>query len=481
MRWSVFAWGLVGLAGAASVSASEGFATLFTAAEFGERRARVMDEIGEGVAVVQGSTEWSGFRRFRQNAQFYYLTGVEVPRAVVVIDGKQRTTTLYLTPPAPPPPGSSAGIDPPGTMRPDAATAKLTGVEKVADRAEVMSVLATLAREGRTFFAPFRSESRSGSPEVSTSLERANALDPLDGRPSREMALVQKLSALSARPTQDLDPIVDRMRLIKSPAEVAVLREAARISQLGLMEAMRTSRPGVYEYEIVAAAEYEFRYHNAFGPGYFPVCATGVNGHWGHYHTAQSQLGPSEFVLFDYGPDYQYYLSDITRMWPSNGKFTARQREMYAVYLELYQALESSLRPRATPAEIIRDAADKMDRVLARFEFRDPKIRSAASAFVEHFRKDKFPGHGIGMEIHDPPVPYREPTVVWEALQPGMVITIEPIMRLPEERIMLRLEDIYVITETGFDKLSTLAPVEPAAIERLMSEQGATRGHRSLH
>jgi Xaa-Pro aminopeptidase len=271
------------------------------------------------------------------------------------------------------------------------------------------------------------------------------------------------------------------MRLIKSPAEVAVLREAARISQLGLMEAMRTSRPGVYEYEIVAAAEYEFRYHNAFGPGYFPICASGENGHWGHYHTVQSQLGPSEFVLFDYGPDYQYYLSDLTRMWPSNGKFTSRQLEMYSIYLRFYRALESSLGPGRKPADVIREAAEKMDRVLADFTFRDPKIRLAASAFVEHFRKDKFPGHGIGLEIHDPPVPYREPTVVWETLQPGMVITIEPIMRIPDERIMLRLEDIYVITDTGFDKLSTLAPVEPAAIERLMREQGPTRAHARDH
>lgn len=460
----------------AVVFAGRASSASFEPAEFAARRAAVMRELGDAVAVVHGSAEWSGFRTFRQNAQFYYLTGVEVPRAVLIIDGQAHTSTLFLPPP---PPGPPSGIDPP-ELYPGEQAVRATGIETVLDRNSVLPVLVELGKQGRSFYAPFRSESRTaGSPEVSTKFERQNATDPLDGRPSREAALVARLNALSARQTQDLDPILDRLRLVKSPAELQVLREAARLAQLGLMEAMRSARPGLYEHQLAAAAQFEVLYHNAAGPGYFPLASTGTNTQWGHYHAGQSPLGPSELVSFDFGPDYQNYVADITRMFPSNGKFTPRQHEMYGIYLALYKALEASVRPGVTPHEIVQAAAVKMDAVVAAFSFSDGKIRKAAQDFVAEFRAGKFPGHGVGLEVHEPPVPYREPPVLWEKLVPGMVITLEPAMRIADEHTRLRLEDEYLITADGCEKLSVLAPEEPGEVEKLMREQGVARRHRN--
>lgn len=456
----------------------EGFTEVFTPAEFRARRAKVMEQIGAGVAIVHGAEDWSGFRTFRQNAQFFYLTGVEVPRALLIIDGRAHASTLFL-PAAPPPRNARYAVDP-FTLYADSSVQQLTGIENVNDRDAVMGVLADLVKQHRQFYAPFRSESRtSGSPELSKGFDRANVTDPLDGHLSREAMLVSRLNAFTGAPTLDLDPILDRLRLIKSPAEIAVMREAARISQLAIMEVMRSARPGVYEYQLAAAAEYEFRYHHAAGAGYFPVIATGTNAYWGHYHFGQSKLGPSELVLIDYGPDYQNYLADLTRMFPSNGKFTRRQREMYVTYLRLFKALEMSVKPGLTPRAILQDAAVAMRRVLDDSRFTDSKIKAAAEEFVARLPVAAFPGHGIGLEIHDPVAAYvdRDDLALDEVLKPGMVLTIEPIMTIPDEKAFLRLEDELLVTADGWENLSTLAPIEPEAIERLMQERGIAEHH----
>ncbi len=440
----------------------QGFTDAFTPAEFAARRAKVMTQIGDGIAVIQGSAEYPAYLAFRQNAQFFYLTGVEAPRAVLVIDGKRHTSTLIL--PATYRLASSEG---PMLVANDDAR-RITGIEQVVAKDSVIPLLTKLAAEGRPFFAPFRSESRNaGAKEQSTGFDRANAADPLDGRPSREKVLVDKLAALSGKPTQDLDPILDGLRMIKSPAEVAAMREAARIAQMGLMEAMRSAHPGMYEYQLAAVADYEFRNANAQGPAYFALASTGTNAAWPHYHATSGKLGPSEMVLFDYAPDYKYYQSDVTREFPSNGKFTPRQREMYTIYLRLFQAIEQSMKSGVAPRDISKAAAVKMDTIMAHFTFTDPKIKDAAQRMVESYRNPRGNalGHTVGMETHDVSAPF-------DVLLPGMAFALEPALTIPDERVYIRIENVYLVTATGVENLSAMAPVEPDAIERLMKEVG---------
>ena len=255
------------------------------------------------------------------------------------------------------------------------------------------------------------------------------------------------------------------MRFIKSPREIAVIREVTRITGLGIMEAMREAAPGRHEYELFAAAEYVFRKHGAQGAAYFPLSATGRNTALSHYHRGTATLADGDLVQFDYAPDWNYYVSDVTRVFPANGRFTPWQREWYTIYLRLYQALMTSIRPHLPVRDVIATAVVKMDAIMAASTFTDPRIKDAATRFVERYRTSTASslGHSIGIEVHD--VGRGGPT-----LQPGQMFTIEPAMQIPELGLGMRLEDALVITETGYENLSAFVPIEIDAIERLMKE-----------
>jgi Xaa-Pro aminopeptidase len=444
------------------------FTDAFPKEEFAQRRARVMAQAGDAVVLIQGAIE-SGYVKFRQNNQFFYLTGVEVPRAILAMDGRTKETTLYL-------PARNERMErSEGPMlSPGAEAAGLTGISRILPREEFAKFVASLASDSRVIYMPHRMEALgAGTPETSRSIAQGNIDDPWDGRPSREAAFIAKIKEQAPRSEiRDLDPILDKLRQIKSAREIAVIREATRIAGLAIMEVMRSSQAGQYEYELEAVADFMFKQHNAQGIGYFALVATGTNAFWPHYHASQGQLKENDMVLFDYAPDYKYYTSDVTRMFPASGRFTPRHREIYTIYLRLYQALMSSIRPGSVP-EILKDVVAKMDAVMARFTFTDPKIKDAATRFVDSYRSrldgraapGRGLGHMVGMEVHDVTAPFV-------TLEPGMIFTIEPALTIPDERIYVRLEDVILITEEGYENLSGFLPMEPEAIERLMAEPG---------
>ncbi|MGH9329513.1 MAG: aminopeptidase P N-terminal domain-containing protein [Vicinamibacterales bacterium] len=453
----------------AAPSARPLFTDAFPAEEFAARRARVMAQIGDGVAILQGAAERPGYLKFRQSNQFFYLTGVEVPRALAIIDGRTKTTTLFLPMRDERMERSEGPVLVPGS---DAET--LTGITKVVARDQFADALASIAPEGRTLYLPHRPEALGAATPGNVKAHAEKTLaDPWDGRPSREAAFIDhvkgKVGGVAGRPAtiQDLDPILDAMRLVKSPREIAIVRESSRIAGLAIMETMRSARPGMHEYELEAIGDYFFKKHNAQGVAYFGLVAAGKNAAWPHYHAAQSQIRDGDLVLYDYAPDFKYYTSDVTRMFPVNGRFTAEQREMYTIYLKLYQALMTSIRPNVEPAAVLRNALRKMEQVMASFDFRTPKIKAAAERFVNGFRNaDRNSlGHWIGMEVHDVTAPY-------DALKPGMMFTIEPALTIPDERVYVRLEDAILITADGYENMSGFVAVEPDAIERLMAEEG---------
>lgn len=452
--------------------AQPAISNIFPPEEFAARRTRVMQQIGDGVAILQGTTERPGEQPLRQSNQFYYLCGVVEPRAILVLDGKIKRSTLYLYG------GAERRARMFGSaMIPGAEAAKVTGLDTVLAREELAKALESFAREGRTLYTPFRPEVL-GNASLSDVIAHAKATkdDPWDGRPSREEAFIQKLKSLAPEiSVQNLDPILDNMRAFKSPREIAIIREATRITGEGIMEAMRDARPGLFEYELQADAEFVFKKHGSQGAAYFALIATGQNTLYSHYHQNTSKLQDGELVQFDYAPDYKYYVSDVTRVFPANGKFTPRQRELYTIYLHLYRALMTSIKVHVAPSSIIKDAVGKMDAVMANFKFTDPKIKEAAARFVERYRASTSNslGHTIGMEVHD----VRLPT---QTLEPGQVFTIEPAMTIPDEHIGIRLEDVILMTETGYENLSAFVPVEIVDIERLMAEPGLSETQRNL-
>jgi Xaa-Pro aminopeptidase len=453
---------------ALTATASGRQAPLFTDAfppeEFAARRAKVLAEIGDAVAVLQGATEYPAYVAFRQNNQFFYLTGVEVPRALALLDGRTGTTTLFVQPRN----ERLEQFEGPVLVPGDEA-ARLTGITSVRARDDFAAAFAAAAQGGRTVYTPLRAESLgAGTPSAASDHAQATAADPWDGRPSRETQFVARLKAHAPGiEVRDLDPILDRLRLIKTPREIALLREATRLSGLGLMEGIRNAHPGMREHEISAIADYVFARGGSQGIAYFPLVATATNAYWPHYHAGTGELKAGDLVLFDYAPDYKYYSADVTRMFPASGTFSPPQRELYTIYLRLYQALMTSIRPNAAPRDIIRDAVVKMDAIVTQFAFASDKHRLAAQAFVDRFRGNtgNTLGHTVGMEVHD----VYPPT---DVLKPGMVFTIEPALTIDEDRTYIRLEDMILVTDSGYENLSAFAPVEPDAIERLMAEVG---------
>jgi Xaa-Pro aminopeptidase len=454
---------------------------IFPPEEYADRRAKVIAQIGDAVAIVLGTTEPAGEMPFRQNSQFFYLTGVTEPRAAVIIDGRARKTTVFLQPKDDRRDTSMFGP----ALAPAPDTAKQLGVDDVQPASEFSAAIDALIQDHRTVYAPFAAEvlgsQSQGDP---TRLWNANKRDPFDGRDSREATFVEKLreqanaAASASQPApeiKNLDPIVNALRAVKSPREIAIIREATRIAGLGIMEAMRDAKPGMYEYELQADAEFVFKKSGALGASYFALIATGENTYYTHYNRNTSVLKAGDLVQFDYAPDYKYYQSDVTRVFPANGTFTPRQREFYGIYLKLYQALMTSIEVHKTPAQVIANAVKKMDTILSSYQFTDDRIRNAATKFVESFRSRpdaRSLGHNVGLEVHDVGG-LQAPT-----LEPGRIFTIEPMMRIEEEHIAIRLEDMILITETGYENLSQFVPIDIPDIEKLMTEPGLSEALR---
>ena len=278
--------------------------------EFAERRAKLFDKIGDGVAIIQGTAETGNAKKFRQNNQFYYLTGVEVPRAILIMDGKTKRSTLFL-----PPRNERAERSEGPILTPGPEAVQLTGIEAVEVRDAFEAALKGVAAAPRTAYMPARPEVLGGaSVSDPRGLWNASAADPWDGGKSRETRFIDKVRAAApSLDVKDLDPLIDALRFVKSPREIALIRESTRIAGVAMMEAMRSARPGMYEYEIEAIGDYIFKVHNAQGVAYFALVAAGKNSHYPHYHSAQTQTKDGDLILFDYAPDYKYYASDVTR------------------------------------------------------------------------------------------------------------------------------------------------------------------------
>jgi len=442
------------------------FTDAFTPAEFAARRARVMATIGDGVAIVSGAIEQPNWEKFKQNKAFFYLCGIEVPRAILIIDGRTKTATAFIPARTPAMDRSEGPV-----LAAGEEAKRLTGLDAVLDRAEFDNAIKKISAERRNIYMPFREESVGAvATDRVRAHERAMSEDPWDGRKSKEAVFRDKVQAAAVgSEVVDLDPVLDRMRLVKSPGEVQLIREATRIASLGIAEGIRAAEVGMYEYEVEAIADYIFKRNNAMGIGYFALVASGKNAAWPHYHQAQARLENGDLVLFDYAPEFKYYTSDVTRMFPANGKFSPRQREMYGIYVKLYQALMSSIGPGPADARL-KVAYTKMAEILKTFPFKDEKVRAAATAFAARYeRGGRSFGHGVGLEVHDVGGGFDGD------YKPGMVFTIEPALTIGDESIYIRLEDVILITATGYENLSGMLPMEPDAIEKLMTEPSVVR------
>jgi Xaa-Pro aminopeptidase len=458
-----------------TIKAQVGFSPFrqdFPPEEFAARRAKVFDSIGaSAIALVQGAPSPAGYTRFRQSNEFYYLCGIEVPHAYVLLDGSAKRTILYL-------PHRNSGRERGEGKLLSAEDVdevkKLSGVDDVFGIDLLGEHLARYARgiSVRTLFTPFSpAEGTAMSRDLAVRVIGDYAADPFDGRGSREGEFIQLIRTRFPQfAINDLTPTIDQLRLIKSQREITMLEKATRLSGLGLMEAMRSTVPDIYEYELDAVAKYVFYLGGAQGDAYFSLIASGQNAFWPHYNAGQRKMLDGDFLLMDYAPDVGYYMADVTRMWPVNGKFSPWQRELYGFYLTCYRAILNHIRPGVTAQVIKQEAVRDMENALASTKFSKPEYERASREFVTSYKQSATNprtalGHWVGMATHDDGTDSGP-------LRAGMVFTIEPALVVPEEKIYVRLEDMIVITDSGARILSDFVPMDIPGIEKVMQEDG---------
>jgi Xaa-Pro aminopeptidase len=480
MKATPIVWAMMGLLAVSSTARAQYYQTDFPAEEFRSRHARLFEAIGPAaVAVVQGMPQTEGFTLPRQHNTFYYLCGIETPGAYLLLDGRAKKVTIYLPKRNPRLEAAEGRVlsaeDADLVMRISGVDQVLAVDQMVGTNWPLVAAAAPTPGGGNRTppaaifaeFSPAENQGQSRGELVAAETARAN--DPWDGAVSRQRRFVELLSARHPRvEIRNLNPVLDEMRSTKSPREIAMIRRASQIAGLGLMEAMRSTEPGVREYQLDAAARYVFLVNDARLEGYRSITASGTeNINNMHYFRNTSTLEDGALVLMDFAPDYRYYTSDIGRVWPVNGKYTAQQRELLQFVLEFHKAVLSRIRPGVTSQQIHDEAKKAMEAVFARTKFSKPVYEQAARRLVE--TGGGVFSHTVGMAVHDVGGYRGGP------LQPGQVFSVDPQLRVPEENLYLRFEDTVVVTETGVENFTDFIPMELDDMARMVLEKGVVQ------
>jgi len=454
MRWNrrslACAAGLLLLAGRLSAAGP------FEAKEYAARRARLMDKIGDSAAVFLGASTPASDQDFRQGHDFVYLTGVQVPDACLVVDGLRKESVLFFT-------MSETQAESEGIPRELVRDPRgVTGIERVLPAEQFGPFLASLCQRTKTLYTMFKPEELGpeSSNEKFNILQRTMTLSPWDGRLTRELQFVKQLrDKFPQVEIRDCSPAVWDLREIKSPAELDILRRAARIGVKAHRTLIQSTRPGVGEKALSSVFEFVCGLEGAAGQAYSPIIMSGKNHAYGHYHAYSRVLKAGDFVILDAGPDYADYHVDISTSFPASGSFSARQRELYEVALAVHDTCLANYRPGVS----FKQVGEKVAAML-----KEKGLDAYAKDFAGIVRYGGY-NHMIGLATHDVAGRFDGPD---EILVPGLVFACDiQLFRLDEE-IGIRVEDTVAITESGCENLSLGVPRTVAAIEALMTTDG---------
>ncbi len=425
-------------------------ASMFTKEEYAARRARLMEKIPGGVAIILGAKSLGSNYEYYQNNDFMYFTGVEIPDAILVIDGMRRESVLFST--ITERGARSEGISLDYVRKPR----QVTGIERVYPREHISTYLSRLGDMSQIFYTSFKPEElmRECSQEKLRSLRRNMIFDVWDGRLTREQQFVKLLRERFPQvEVRDCSQMIWDLRIIKSPAEIEILRKAARIAVKAHIEMMKTTRPGMYEYELAALYEYLVKKEGAQNLAYYTIICSGENHPYLHYYKHDRLLQDGDFLVIDAGPDFGYYDIDITISYPVNSKFTPRQKEVYEACNAVHEACLQVYRPGLT----LEQCRQEVSKILEEQEYDLTK---------DYFKRMRGGfGHYVGLAVHDVG---GGPTV----LKPGMVFANEPLCVFPAENLGVRVEDTILITEDGCENLTGGIPRTVAEIEALMKKPG---------
>ncbi|GAA6012092.1 hypothetical protein JCM10207_005125 [Rhodosporidiobolus poonsookiae] len=439
-----------------------------SAAEYADRRRRLMDGLEDGamVVVAGGKTLYMSqniFYRFRQRSNFWYLTGFEEPDSALILQKdsspKGYQMTLFVRPKDSYEElwnGPRSGIE---------GACEVFGADDAVDATyfgrRLSSLLSSTSGPIYVDLPDVRTSSRSRG--ASRSAGRT-FLDYLSGGSSARSETEEVLQALGKKELRSAAKEVERLRLIKSEAEVRVLRKAADISSAAHSKVMRLARPGLSEHDLVSHFEHETSLRGSLRPAYVPVCASGSQALTIHYIENNRRCKEGEMVLLDAGCEYGGYASDITRTFPVSGSFTTAQKHLYEAVLRV----EKGTIERCTAADNL--TLEELHRVsvdLTRQELRDLGF-NLRGGDLERTLYPHFVSHPLGVDLHDTMSFTRD-----EIIKAGMVITVEPGLYVPPHpnfpkgfhNQVVRIEDEVLVREDDYVVLSVDAPKELADVE----------------
>lgn len=428
----------------------------FDQAEYAARRSRLMPQLGDGAAIFLGAQTPSSDVAFRQGHDFFYMTGVEIPDAVLVVDGLRKESVLFFTMDEATADGFAIPLE---LVR---APVGYTGIERVMPIEQFGGYLAGLVNRNRPIYTMFKPEEvgPENSNEKFNALQKSMTLNLWDGRLTRELQFVKQLrERFPQADVRDSAPMVWNLRKYKSPAELAIMREVARLGVQGHRALIQSTRPGVAEQALAAVFDFVTAKDGARGLAYYTIIMSGKNHAYGHYHGYDRVLADGDFVILDAAPDYGNYHVDISTTFPASGTFSARQRELYEAALAVHDVALEHYRPGTT----FREVGQQVDALI-----KANGLERFAQDFNGIIRLGGY-NHSIGLATHDVMGSFAGAD---EVLRPGFVFACDIQLFRLDEQIGIRIEDTVAITDTGREVLSRGVPRTVAEIEALMKEDG---------
>lgn len=436
-----------------------------SAAEYRRRRRRLAEALGPGsVAVLPASKEAVRNRDvhypYRQDSDFFYLTGFTEPDALLVlIPGRKEGEVVLFCRPRDPErevwDGTRAGVE--------GAVAHY-GADEAHPIDEADALLPDLLGDRERLYYPLAQD-----PELD--LRVMDWVHAVRGKARSGVRAPTQLIALGT--------ILHEHRLVKSAVELKVMRKAARISAAAHRLVMRGCRPGRWEYELEADFVHACAARGGRFQAYPPIVGSGANSCVLHYVDNRHQLADGDLVLIDAGCEYAGYASDITRTFPVNGRFSPAQRELYQLVLDAQLAAIAKAAPGNRWNAPHETAVKVLTRGLVELGIL-PGTKKDVPALIKEEKYKPFymhrTGHWLGMDVHD--VGEYKADGKWRRLEPGMVLTVEPGLYIPGDRedvperyrnIGIRIEDDVLVTETGNEILSAEAPKGVEEIEAWMA------------
>ncbi len=423
---------------------------LFNKEWHAERRKALMEtflaksEDQEAVIILRGAGTQNDYREFRQDNNFWYFTGITTPNAVYVCIPK--TKKEYLLVPKVAPMAERWN----GDLIDSREAKEITGIEtctSISKRgggqwSNFEALLKKLSDKHDTFYVQKQpAENWMMSRDNLASAKAAVLKDPFDTRLNRGSQFAAKLAERYEVEVEDLTLMIDNMRLVKTPEEQQAMRRACEVSGQAHVAAMKMASAGTYEWQLAAEMSGTFLKSGGMGAGYMAIVGSGPNACVLHYTENKRALEQNDVVMIDYGAEFNHYVADISRTWPVSGKFTDREREVYEAVYTAQEAAFAACKPGATLSQV-NNAAQK-------------EVTKRGFGMMWHGTS-----HWLGMATHDVGAYMKK-------FEPGMTFTVEPGIYLPDEGLGVRIEDVVVITEDGYELLSSSIPRHIDAIEAL--------------